>query len=49
MNIYGVRPEFRDQLFSVVIDVISSIPPPTRKCRRLNNHLYFITVVCAYM
>ena len=35
MKIYGVHPEFRDQFFSVVIDVISSIPPPTRKCRHV--------------
>ena len=35
MKIYGVHPEFRDQFYSVVIDIISSIPPPTRKRRRV--------------
>ena len=35
MKIYGVRPEFRDKLFRVVMDVISSIPPPTKKYRRV--------------
>ena len=47
MKIYGVRPEFRDQLFSVVMGVISSIPPPTRKRRHLQQS--FVFRMCIYL
>ena len=47
MKIYGVCPEFRDQLFSVVMGVISRIPPPTRKRRRLQQS--FVFHMCIYL
>ena len=34
MKIYRLRPEFRDRLLNVIMNVLSSIPPPKKKSRR---------------
>lgn len=33
LPLYCIRPEFRDRIFNVVVEMVGSIPPPKRKRR----------------